>query len=153
MIQSHYDSSTVGAVEDASGTSVVMALAKFFSQIPYEERERSLLIVAMDTHFTDYDSHDAFIENYLSEGHKILVDVCIERIANEVVEVDGKLCFTGEVEPRFVFTSKIDALLDITKEEVVRHKLGRTIVVPANICLHFLSLPLIRCCLSIQYRI
>lgn len=132
MIQTHYDSSTIGAVEDASGSSVVMALAKFFSQIPYEERERSLLFVAMDTHFTDYDSHDAFIEKYLGEGHKILADVCIEHIAYEAKEVDGELIVTGEVEPRIVFTSKIDALLNITKEEIVRHGYKRTIVVPAN---------------------
>lgn len=39
MVQSHYDSSTPGGAEDASGTSVVLAMAKFFSQIPEEERE------------------------------------------------------------------------------------------------------------------
>lgn len=132
MIQTHYDSSTTGATEDASGTAVVMALAKFFAQIPYEERERSLLFVAMDTHFTDYNSHDAFIEKYLGEDHKILADVCIEHIAYEAEEVDGEIVLTGELEPRIIFASKIDALLDITKEEIVRHNYKRTIILPAD---------------------
>lgn len=132
MIQSHYDSSTIGATEDATGTSVVMAMAKFFTQIPYEDRERSLLFVAMDTHFTAYDSHDSIIEKYMGKGHQILADVCVEHIAAEAEEQDGKLVLTGEVEPRIVFTSEIESLLNITKEEIVRHRYGRSIVVPAN---------------------
>lgn len=132
MIQTHYDSSTIGAIEDASGTSVVIALVKFFAQIPETEREKSLLFVAMDTHFTDYDSHDAIIEKYLGEGHRILADVCIEHIAYEVEELDGEIVNTGRVEPRIVFASGIDALLNITKEEIVRHGYGRTLVVPAD---------------------
>lgn len=132
MIQSHYDSSTIGAIEDASGSSVVLALAKFYEQIPEEERDKSLLFVVMDTHFAGYESHDAFIEEYLGEGHKILVNVCIEHIANEVEEVDGEIVLTGKVEPRIVFTSKIDALLNITKEEIVRHDFKRTIMLPTD---------------------
>jgi hypothetical protein len=86
----------------------------------------------MDTHFSDYNSHDAFIEKYLGKVHNILADVCIEHIANEAEEKNGKLVLTGKVEPRIIFASKIGALLDITKEEIVRHKYKRTIVLPAN---------------------
>lgn len=132
MVQSHYDSSTTGAVEDASGSSVVLALAKFYAQIPKEERDRSLLFVVMDTHFSGYDSHDAFIEKYLTKGHKILADVCIEHIANEVEEIDGEVVLTGKSEPRIIFASMIDALIDITKEEIVRHDLRRTIILPTD---------------------
>ena len=133
IVQSHYDSSTPGAVEDASGTAAVLALAKFYSQIPASERDRSLLFVLMDTHFTDYESHEAFNDKYLNEGHKILADVCIEHIANELVEEDGELILTGHVEPRIIFTSEVDALIDITSEEIIRHGLGRSLVVPADL--------------------
>ncbi len=133
IVQSHYDSSTPGAVEDASGTSAVLAIAKFYSQIPASERDRSLLFVLMDTHFTGYESHEAFNDKYLTEGHKILADVCIEHIANELVEEDGELVLTGHVEPRIIFTSKVDALINITSEEIIRHGLVRSLIVPADL--------------------
>ena len=133
IVQSHYDSSTPGAVEDASGTSVVLAIAKFYSQIPASKRDRSLLFVLMDTHFTDYESHEAFNDKYLTEGHKILADVCIEHIANELVEEDGEVVLTGHVEPRIIFTSKVDALIKITSEEIIRHDLRRSLIVPADL--------------------
>lgn len=132
MVQSHHDSSTPGAVEDASGAASVLALAKFYAQIPQEERDRSLLFVSMDTHFADYESHDAVIAEYLGEGHTIIANVCIEHIANEVEEVDGEIIFTGEVEPRIIFASKVNAMMQITKEEVVRHGLQRTVMLPTD---------------------
>lgn len=132
MVQSHYDSSTPGGAEDASGTSVVLAIAKYYSKIPAEQRERTLLFVLMDTHFTDYDSHDAFIEEYLGEDHQILADVCIEHIAKEAKNVDGELVLTGNIEPRIFFTGGGNALVDITKEEIVRHRYGQSAMISAD---------------------
>jgi len=133
MVQSHYDSSTTGAVEDASGCSCVLALAKFYAQIPEEKRDRTLMFVEMDTHFSDYDSHDSIIKKFLGDGNKIMANVCIEHIANHVEEVDGKVELTGEVEPRIIFASPVKAMKQIAKEEVVRHGLDRTIILPASI--------------------
>lgn len=133
MVQSHYDSSTPGGAEDASGTSVVLAMADFFSQIPENEREKSILFVLMDSHFNDYESHDYFIAEYLQDGHKILADVCIEHIAMEYKNIDGELVATGEIEPRIVFTSGSDMITDITNEEIVRHGYAKTAVIPAAI--------------------
>lgn len=130
MIQSRYDSATPGGAEDASGTSTVLAMANLYSQIPEEERDRTLLFVLMDTHFSDYDSHDAFIEEYLGDGHQILADVCIEHIARKAENVDGELAVSDDgIEPRIIFTSNIDALVKITKEEVVRHNYTQTAMI------------------------
>jgi len=133
MVHSHYDSVTPGAVEDASGTSVVLAMAEYYSKIPAEAREKTLMFVEMDTHFSDYDSHDSVIDAYFQDGNQILVDVCIEHIANEAEDVDGNLTLTGQIEPRVVFVSDSSKLKQITKEETVRWGLDRTVVLPATI--------------------
>ncbi len=133
MIHSHHDSSTPGAVEDASGTAMVLALAKFYANVPLEHRKKTLLFATMDTHFSGYDAHEAFIKNHLHGQDNILADVCLEHIAKEVVEVDGKPVITGQLEPRVIFISNNDALIDITREEVVRHSLKRTVMLPTDI--------------------
>ncbi|MEC0184697.1 M28 family peptidase [Paenibacillus peoriae] len=134
LVHSHHDSSTTGAVEDASGTSVVLALAKFYSQIPQEDREKTIMFATMDTHFTGYEVHDAFKGNHLQGPDNILADVCVEHIANELTEdADGNLELTGQIEPRVVFISEVDALVNITKEEIVRHRLDRSVILPATL--------------------
>jgi hypothetical protein len=134
LVHSHHDSSTTGAVEDASGTAVVLALAKFYSQIPIEEREKTIIFATMDTHFTGYQVHDAFVASHLRGQDDILVDVCVEHIASEAAEDgNGDIVLTGLVEPRIIFISGSDALVQITKEEVVRHGLDRTAILPATL--------------------
>lgn len=133
MVQSHYDSSTPGGAEDASGTAVVLALADFYSKLSKGRRSRTLMFVLMDTHFGDYESHEEFIAKYLGSDTNILADVCIEHLAEKVKEKHGKIVKTGECEPRMIFVSKVPALSKITREEVVRHGFRRTLVLSTAI--------------------
>jgi len=127
MIHSHHDSSTPGAVEDASGTAEVLALAKFYSQIPLKDRPMTLLFATMDTHLLNYEAHDVFIANHLRGQDDILADVCLEHIALEAVEgSDGQAVLTGHVQGRGILVTPAEAMLNITKEEVIRHCLVRT---------------------------
>lgn len=133
MVHSHYDSVTAGATEDGSGMAVVLAMAKFFSQIPYKERDRTVMFVGTDTHFTDYDTHDAFAEKYLDEHANILCDICVEHVAKDMeVNEEGDGVLTGLVAPRLFFASDDGEILKITKEEIVRHRLDRSVVVAAG---------------------
>ena len=63
MVQSHHDSVGTGAVEDATGTAEVIALAEHYGraakQPGYRPREKSLMFVTFDTHFTGYQAHQA----------------------------------------------------------------------------------------------
>lgn len=134
MVQSHYDSSTPGAVEDASGCAVLLAMADYYAKIPTEERERTLLFIAMDSHFSDYDTHDAVLRELFQPGHRIVANLCVEHIASELVEnADGSLALSGEVEPRIFFFRGSKAMKRIVKEEIVRHNLDRSIIIRANI--------------------
>lgn len=134
MVQSHYDSITKGAVEDASGMACMLALAEMYSQIPSENLEKSILFIATDTHFSDYDTHDAVVEKLFGDDGNIVANLCIEHICEEYeINDDGTISDTGEVDARVVFVSGSKKLISITNEEFVRHGMDRTLVLPATL--------------------
>lgn len=134
MVQCHYDSITNGASEDASGMACMLAMAKMYSQIPTEELEKSILFIATDTHFSDYDTHDAVVDALFGDDCKIIANLCIEHICNEyAIGDDGSLTPTGNIEPRIVFVNGSDRLIEITNEEFVRHGMDRTLVLPSTL--------------------
>ena len=134
MVQCHYDSITSGAVEDASGMSCMLALAKMYAQIPSEDLQKSILFIATDTHFSDYDTQDAVVEALFGDDCNIVANLCIEHICKEYeINDDGTISDTGEVDARIVFVSGSDTLINIVNEEFVRHGMDRTLVLPATL--------------------
>lgn len=132
MVQSHHDSNTVGATEDASGTALVIALAQYYAQQPAEERERTLLFTTMDTHFTDYASHFAFIERHI-EQEDILANLTLEHIAKEVVQGEHDVMFTGHSAAKALFvTTEVEGLADVAFNAIREHRVARTGGMPAN---------------------
>jgi hypothetical protein len=132
MVQSHHDSNTVGATEDASGTALVLALAKYHAQQAPEERPRTLLFTTMDTHFTDYASHYAFIERHI-EQEDILANLTLEHIAKEVVQGEDDWVFTGHSAPKALFvTTEVEGLADVALEAIRAHDVARTGGMAAN---------------------
>ena len=134
MVQCHYDSITAGAVEDASGMSCMLALAEMYSQIPSEALAKSVLFIATDTHFSDYDTHDAVVEKLFGDDSSIIANLTIEHICKEYkIANDGSIYDTGNIDTRVVFVSGSDTLINIVNEEFVRHGMDRTVVLPANL--------------------
>lgn len=108
LVHSHHDSISDGAVEDASGTAVVIALAEHFAALPLEQRERTLMFATMDTHFTGYESHQKFVADYVHAqpaGRRLLVDVAIEHIAREARIHGPELVVLEEPAPRVILTN------------------------------------------------
>lgn len=134
MVQCHYDSITGGAVEDASGMSCVLALAEMYAQIPQEDIEKTILFIATDTHFSDYDTHDAVVEKLFGSDSKIVANLTIEHICEEYeINEDGTISDTGNIDARVVFVSGSDTMIQIVMEEFVRHGMERTLVLPATL--------------------
>jgi hypothetical protein len=132
MVQSHHDSNTVGATEDASGTALVLALAQYYAQIPASERGRSLLFVTMDTHFTDYASHFAFIERHIDQ-EDILGNLTLEHIALDVEQTDQGVVLTGQPAVKGLFaTDVVEGLPELAIEAIRNHGVARTVGIPAN---------------------
>jgi hypothetical protein len=131
MVQSHHDSGFMGAVEDASGTAEVLALAEYYSQQPINSRQRGMMFVTMDTHFTDYQAHVDLAENYILKGGlDIVANVTVEHIAREMLVKDGLAVMSGEVDPRIFITSP--SLLELTRQKIEKHDYRRSMVISTD---------------------
>ncbi|WP_219516248.1 M28 family peptidase [Nonomuraea ceibae] len=81
MIQSHHNAAWDGGVEDASGTAEVLALARYYSQVPQEHRPKTLMFVLMDSHWTGYQAHEHFVETFITNPatpHRIVANVTLD---------------------------------------------------------------------------
>jgi hypothetical protein len=138
LIHSHYDSVTCGASEDASGTAAVLALAEMYAKVPADELEKSIAFLLIDSHFSDYDTHDAVVEELMggqgNNGGDIIANLCIEHICDEYKKnEEGGISPTGQIESRIVFTTKGKKLNTIVQEEFIRHRMDRTLFMPADL--------------------
>ena len=128
LVHSHHDAVFEGAVQDASGTSEMMALAKYFAQVPEEERKKSMMFAALDTHYTDYAANIAFVKRRKEEGDKVIIDIAIEHVGKETaLDDDYNLYETGEVEPRLIYVSE-PRLYEDVKEIVAHYDLKKTMI-------------------------
>lgn len=111
MVQSHHDSAGPGAVEDATGTAEVIALAEHYgalaAQPGYEPREKSLMFITFDTHFTGYQAHMRFRDEYItaqSTPWRIVANTTIEHVGKHArTSVDGTLVTLDDPEPKGIF--------------------------------------------------
>jgi hypothetical protein len=133
LIHSHHDAVFNGAVQDGSGVSEMLALAKYFSQIPADNREKTLMFAATDTHYTDYLGHQGFIKAREGSGDRLIIDVAIEHIGKEI-ELDdkGRAVVTGEVEARVFYVSDEQGLQQITRDAIEKYNLERSIIFPIS---------------------
>lgn len=132
LIESHHDSSTSGAVEDASGSSEVLALARYYGQLPRSQRPRTLMFATMDTHFTDYAVHKSFANRFLRPGNptgqKTVAGVTIEHIGREFIkDANGRFVSTGLPVPKLLMVSTdVKGLKDIAVNAMHTHELEQT---------------------------
>ena len=138
IVHSHHDGPFQSAVEDASGCSVVLALAKHFAQLARlgERMNRTLLFLFTAGHFyggAQGIGQRAFIEVHKDDLMKrALIDICVEHVAKECIERDGAWVVTEEVEPRAIFTNDNPVLVEIVKNAIVRNGVERILVLPTN---------------------
>lgn len=127
LVHSHHDAVFSGAVQDASGISEMLALARYFSRIPEEEREKTMMFAATDTHFADYVAHEAFVRQRHANGEKLVLDLCIEHIGKEsYMDDDYVEHVTDEPESRLVYISSPE-LYDTVMEMFEKYDLDNTV--------------------------
>lgn len=135
MVQSHHDSVGPGAVEDASGSAEVLALARYYAGRPATERERGLLFVTFDSHFTGYQSHMGFAEQYVvspTRPYDIVANATVEHIAKQGVIRGGKLVVTERPEPRAFFRTGGNVVRQAIVESIRKRDLRRILVIDSR---------------------
>jgi hypothetical protein len=128
IISSHHDGPWYSAVEDASGTAEVLAIAKYFGQIPEVFREKTLVFVLQAGHFYGEIGARTFIKDHPDLIEKTMLEISIEHIAKDFDVINGEWVDTGYVEPRGIFTTANPLLVRFAEEAVVEHDLRRTFI-------------------------
>ena len=133
LISSHHDAPFNNAVQDASGSGIVLALAKYFAQFPQETFNKTLLFLFTAGHFYEEIGGKVFVEKYQNDLlPKIVTSIHIEHIAMEYLEEDGKIVSTGYPEPRAIFVSDSQPLISNVKDAVIKYDLRRLLILPTD---------------------
>lgn len=140
MVQSHHDSVGPGAVEDASGSAEVIALAEHYGRLAAQggaTREKTLLFVTFDSHFTGYQAHQEFAHRYVldpASPYDLVLNATIEHVGLRAVRgADGGFSSTGETEPRGIFENLNPQLKWELVRAIRRHGLGATSMLNASL--------------------
>lgn len=129
VVHSHHDATGEGAVQDASGMSVVFALAQYFSKLPKEEIKTNMLFLSTDSHYTDYEGHDKFLDKRKAEGSNIVMDFCVEHIAKEVdLDANNEMIIYNRPETRILYATDEQGLADMAFDAFCRHGLTHTML-------------------------
>lgn len=131
LLTSHHDGPFASAVEDGSGISLLLALAKRFGANP-GLLDRTLLFVAASGHFHGGIGNRVYVEAHKEDWiPKTVAALGMEHIAHEAEEDgQGGYRLTGRAEVRAFFTDGGGPLADAIVEGVRKWGIDRTMVVP-----------------------
>jgi hypothetical protein len=128
VVETHHDG---WASNEASGTAVVLAIAKYFSQFPRETRNYSIVFCALGSHFgkkASWGSYDCYEYELLQQG-KIKCAFPIEMIAKQFKIIDGKYVSTGLASPRAImlnsFLPSAPVLINSAIAAMTKYQLDR----------------------------
>jgi hypothetical protein len=132
VIGSHHDGPWASAVEDASGISLVLAQASYWSSVPESDRPHRLIFLLNAGHMAGGAGCEAFVKDHESELEKMVLELHLEHTANEFALVDGDLSPTGEPETRWFFTSQNPSLKKAVVDALQAEDLDRSLVIAPN---------------------
>ena len=136
LLHSHHDAPFKGATEDGCGVGQVLAQARAWSQVPREERPKTLMFLCAAAHF--YGPALGAYEFVKRHKHDFLartdVVICLEHLgAKQVVEKDRELVPSGELATTWVMTSSNKYVIASIMKVLREHRLKQTVAVPYNI--------------------
>ncbi|MBM7520034.1 M28 family peptidase [Nocardioides nitrophenolicus] len=139
MVQSHHDSIGPGAVEDATGTAEVIALAehavaRFQAGRPWR---KTLMFVSFDSHFTGYQAHRAFARRYTIDPdspYRLALNLTVEHVGLRARRTaDGSFETLDHSEPRAFFENVSLPMKRAVARAIRRHGLGATSMLNASL--------------------
>jgi hypothetical protein len=130
IIGSHHDGPWSSAVEDASGISLVLAHAAYWSKLFANERPHGLQFLLNCGHMAGGAGQSQFVRAHAGELDRVVLEVHLEHAAAEVTEVDGECVATGRPEIRWWFTSQLPRLEGAVRDAVQAEDLRRSYILP-----------------------
>lgn len=123
---SHHDG---GPTNEASGASVVLALAKYFAQFPAKERRKTLLFFLMGAHFGLRPPLLDQARGFAAVKDKIACALNIEMIGRQFKVRNGKYVATGLASPTmFGVKNANPKLVAVVRDAIEKHKLNRSMI-------------------------
>jgi hypothetical protein len=81
LVSSHHDSPFKGYTEDGSGISMVLSLARYFSRIPQDQREKTLVFLASAGHFYGSEGIMQWLDHHQNDVvSKTVLNLNIEHV-------------------------------------------------------------------------
>ena len=131
LVHSHHDAAVEGGVQDASGMSVVFALAQHFAAMSKEERKTSMMFISTDSHYTDYEGHDKFLDMMEAAKKNIVLDCCVEHIAKEMdMDKNNHMIIYDRPETRILYVTDRDGLAEMAFDTFCRRHMAHTMLMP-----------------------
>lgn len=130
IIGSHHDGPWSSAVEDGSGTALVLAQAKYWPRVPQQDRPHRLVFLVNAGHMAGGAGIRRFIEAHGAELERVVLELHLEHAAKEFAEENGELKPTGHPEARWWFTSRIPRLEEAVRAAIEAEGLERSLVLP-----------------------
>ncbi|KKL95606.1 hypothetical protein LCGC14_1852910, partial [marine sediment metagenome] len=130
IIGSHHDGPWASAVEDASGISLVLAQAVYWSRLPPAERPHRLLFLLNSGHMAGGAGARSFIDRHQAALQRTVLEVHLEHAASEFVERDGAVVPSGHPEARWWFTSGIAPLQSAVRRAIEAEDMRRSLILP-----------------------
>jgi hypothetical protein len=132
ILSCHHDSPFASPVEDGTGVSVVLALARHFAEA--RSLNRRLIVLFSAGHFYGSIGTRSFIRDHPTDVvARAALEVSIEHIALEAGEdAAGNLVPTGKTEATGIFVPLNPSVAKVVLDHVVAQDLRRTILLPAE---------------------
>jgi hypothetical protein len=129
MVGSHHDGPWASAVEDASGTAMVLAQAEFWASQPVEKRPHRLVFLVQGGHMSGGAGLLQYIDAHRDELDDVVLETHLEHIAlNYEERLDGSIASTGKCVPRWWFTSRNPQLEGIVKAALTAEGVDRSLL-------------------------
>jgi len=132
IVGSHHDGPWSSAVEDASGVALVLAQARYWSQLPASHRPHRMLFLLNAGHMAGGAGTRGFIGQHQDLLSRVVLEIHLEHAAAEFKEQGNTLVPTGLPEVRWWFTSKIARLRDALQRIIVEERLDRSLILAAD---------------------
>jgi len=130
ILHCHHDSPFKSPVQDASGCSVILALAKQFAQ--KRNNKRKILVLFTAGHFYGSIGTRTFIKTHIKDiVPRVALEISVEHIAKEAVEnADGELVASGQPEGTGFFVPFNKDMVKVVLNSVEKNSVDRVFLIP-----------------------